>query len=158
MGNATSRPVGALVVVCLAAGVAASPATASAQSFNLQINPFDSDEFREVATASLVVAPSLLTFATADIAYAAQGRWLPPAWAWSQLLVGGTLTAIGGGVLVQSDDDGMAAAGTATLVIAGWFVTHAVLSLTLRPRPGRARTRQAACAGLRLVHAAHDSL
>ncbi len=87
----------------------------------------------------LSVAPMISSsiFITADIAYGVQGRWLPPGWAITQIVLGAMFNAGVASVHIKMQhqfhehNDSIVGLSVFHIAFATWFLAHSVLSLIL---------------------------
>jgi hypothetical protein len=95
----------------------------------------DGDARTVVCFTSIHAAVATSVFAPADIYYASEDRWLPPAWAWTQLLLGGLVTIGGSFVAIglavdDSPDPGLDIAwALGTMTIGGIYGSVGEFSL-----------------------------
>lgn len=121
-----------MVVVAL---MAAAPRAAQAQ---------DPATTSDVSAAGVwmfeyVGAATFLLFSCTDAVYAMGDEWVPPEFAWPQLVFGGGLNATAGALMIAGmdnpgtgDDAGPVFwLGIATLSMGAWLILHSVLSLGL---------------------------
>jgi hypothetical protein len=81
-----------------------------------------------------MVAPPVLIFGLADLAYATEGQWTPRGWAISEIAVGSLVVGLGVPWAV-SPYEGYPAVSAMCFIPGALMVTHGIASLVLRRAP-----------------------
>lgn len=108
------------------------------------MGPLLSADATALALAGLATATSGVTFAVADVVYAADESLLPPVWAGLQIALAGVPISVAGAstIMLSLERDGdLVAEGVLFTGIGCWFLSHGAMSLAgYEPKP-RARPR-----------------
>jgi hypothetical protein len=125
-----ARRLGAALGLVMVLGLgAATPARADWDDWDSDGS--EPDDSAGIALA-VMVSTTHFVYTTADIVFAARGRWLSSGWAWTQTLWGGlnvtaSLVMVPLGALGR--DRSWLGLGIGTGVLGTWFMVHGIISL-----------------------------